>query len=356
MDLNNLLYFYKGKKVLVTGHTGFKGSWLCEILLMAGAEVYGYSLRPEEQSMFNLCKLEDNVHSRFADIRDFTELKAFFDFVKPDIVFHLAAQPIVLEGYKNPVETYGVNVMGTVNILDCLRLYSLPCSFVNITTDKVYLNREWEWGYREYERLDGYDPYSNSKSCSELVTATYKRSFFTSDSKIAISTARAGNVIGGGDFAKDRIVPDCVRAAETKQPLIVRNPSSTRPYQHVLEPLFAYLLLAYKQSCNMNLAGSFNVGPGDEGCFSTLQIVETFKKYWGETFTWETLKTNSGAPHEANFLRLDNTKIKSEIGWRPVWSLKETISSIVQWHKAPVNDRQDITQQQINAFIKASQI
>ena len=238
------LSIYKGKSVFVTGHTGFKGSWLCKILSGAGAVVTGYSLNPPtEPSLFEIAGIASDITSVIGDIRDYKSLKAAFDKAQPEIVLHLAAQPIVRDSYKEPAYTYETNVMGTVNILECVRNSDCVKSFLNVTTDKVYLNKEWAWGYRENEELDGFDPYSNSKSCSELVTHSYKNSFF-SDGKVAVSTARAGNVIGGGDFANDRIIPDCIRAAQKHEDIIVRNPFSTRPYQHVLEPLFAYLMIA----------------------------------------------------------------------------------------------------------------
>ena len=241
------LSFYRGKRVFVTGHTGFKGSWLCRMLVNAGAEVTGYSLNPPTTpSLFEIAVIEKDIHSVIGDIRDYKKLFAAVAEAKPEIVLHLAAQPIVRDSYKDPAYTYETNVMGTVNILECVRNSDTVRSFLNVTTDKVYLNKEWAWGYRENEELDGYDPYSNSKSCSELVTHSYKNSFFA-DGKVAISTARAGNVIGGGDFANDRIIPDCIRAAEKKEDIIVRNPFSTRPYQHVLEPLYAYLMIAAMQ-------------------------------------------------------------------------------------------------------------
>ena len=239
--------FYKGKRVFVTGHTGFKGSWLCKILANAGAEVTGYSLNPPTNpSLFEIAGIENDIHSIIGDIRDFDALKAAFDEAQPEIVLHLAAQPIVRDSYKDPRYTYETNVIGTVNLLECIRQSSFVKSVLNVTTDKVYHNNEWVWGYRENEPLDGFDPYSNSKSCSELVTHSYKNSFFT-DGTVAVSTARAGNVIGGGDFANDRIIPDCVRAMAAKQVIGVRNPYSTRPYQHVLEPLAVYLMIAQKQ-------------------------------------------------------------------------------------------------------------
>ena len=247
LTLEELKSFYNGKKVLVTGHTGFKGSWLVRILTLAGAQVTGYALNPPtDPNLFEIAGLEDTIHSVVGDVRDLAHLRRVFDEVKPEIVFHLAAQPIVRESYKEPVYTYETNVMGTVNILECVRLTDTVRSFLNVTTDKVYENKEWEYGYRECDPLDGYDPYSNSKSCSELVTHSYKKSFFE-DGRCAISTSRAGNVIGGGDFASDRIIPDCVRAAAAGKPIMVRNPHSTRPFQHVLEPLAVYLTIAMEQ-------------------------------------------------------------------------------------------------------------
>ena len=254
------LDFYKGKKVLVTGHTGFKGSWLSKILVLAGAEVTGYSLEPPTNpNLFDMAGLDGKINSVIGDIRDFDKLKKVFDDFKPEIVFHLAAQPIVITSYEQPKYTYETNVMGTVNIMECVRLSDSVKSVLNVTTDKVYKNNEWCWGYRECEPLDGYDPYSNSKSCSELVTHSYKASFFDK-TDIAVSTARAGNVIGGGDFADNRIIPDCVRASIAKKPIIVRNPNSTRPYQHVLEPLNAYLMIAEAQYNDKSLQGYYNVG------------------------------------------------------------------------------------------------
>ena len=262
--------FYRGKRVFVTGHTGFKGAWLCHILKKAGAEVTGYALQPPtDPSLFELDRTAEGMHSVIGDVCDFDSLYRAFCAARPEIVFHLAAQPIVRESYREPVYTYETNVMGTVHILECVRRTDCVRSFLNVTTDKVYENREWEWGYRENEPLDGFDPYSNSKSCSELVTHSYKDSFFA-DGRVAISTARAGNVIGGGDFANDRIIPDCVRSALEKKDIVVRNPHSTRPYQHVLEPVCAYLLIAQMQYEDGSYAGYYNVGPDDCDCFKTL--------------------------------------------------------------------------------------
>lgn len=325
------LEFYKGKKIFVTGHTGFKGSWLCKILSSAGAEVTGYSLEPAtEPSLYNIASIDKDVCSIIGDIRDLDSLKNIFDAVQPEIVFHLAAQPIVRDSYKNPVYTYETNVMGTVNICECVRNSKSVKSFLNVTTDKVYLNKEWPWGYRENEELDGYDPYSNSKSCSELVTHSYINSFFK-DLGIAVSTARAGNVIGGGDFACDRIIPDCVRAIVNKEDIIVRNPFSIRPYQHVLEPLYAYLMIAEKQYENIDYAGFYNVGPDDIDCYKTGELVDLFVKKWGEGLKW--INKYDGGPHEANFLKLDCSKLKATFGWKPHWKLEIAVEKVVEWTK-----------------------
>lgn len=326
------LSFYCGKRVLVTGHTGFKGSWLCKILTQAGAVVTGYSLEaPTNPDLFSLSGVEKDMTSVIGDVRDLEHMKKVFAQAQPEIVFHLAAQPIVRESYRAPVDTYATNVMGTVNVLECVRLNPCVKSVVNVTTDKVYLNREWSWGYRENEELDGFDPYSNSKSCSELVTHSYKNSFFD-NMDVAVSTARAGNVIGGGDFAPDRIIPDCVRAALAGKPIIVRNPHSTRPYQHVLEPLSAYMMIAQKQWENHDLQGYYNVGPDDCDCMTTGQLVDTFCKVWGNGLTWE--NQFSGGPHEANFLKLDCSYIKQRIGWFPKWHIETAIEKTVEWTKA----------------------
>ncbi len=269
----------------------------------------------------------------------------------PEIVFHLAAQPIVRTSYEDPVYTYETNVMGTVNILECVRKSNTVKSFLNVTTDKVYKNNEWEWGYREDEYLDGYDPYSNSKSCSELVTHSYKNSFFSSkDSKVRISTARAGNVIGGGDFAKDRIVPDCIRAVQNSQKIGVRNPYSIRPFQHVLEPLFAYLMIAKCQYEDENYAGYYNVGPNEEDCITTGELVTLFCKHWGEDANWENQFV--GGPHEANFLKLDCSKIKRTFGWRPTWNVEKAIEKTVEFEKA--NDKIKQMDKQICDFTEES--
>lgn len=326
------LSFYKGKNVFITGHTGFKGSWLTRVLVLAGANVTGYSLNPPvgEPSLFDLCDVKDRINSIIGDIRDLKALKEAFDKARPEIVFHLAAQPIVRESYKEPVYTYETNVMGTVNILECVRQSSTVKSFLNVTTDKVYKNNEWQRGYKEEDELDGYDPYSNSKSCSELVTHSYKASFF-GDRDVAISTARAGNVIGGGDFAHDRIIPDCVRAAMRNEAVVVRNPHSVRPFQHVLEPVYVYLMIAAKQAENISLAGYYNVGPDDSDCITTGELTDIFCEEWGEGQTW--INKYDGGPHEAGFLKLDCEKCKATFGWKPRFTIKEAVAMTVEWSK-----------------------
>lgn len=326
--------FYRNKRVFVTGHTGFKGSWLCQILLYAGAKVTGYSLpAPTQPSLFEIAELEDRMTSVIGDIRDRDALSRAFTQAEPEIVLHLAAQPIVRDSYRDPVYTYETNVMGTVNILECVRKSQSVRSFLNVTTDKVYRNNEWPWGYRENEMLDGFDPYSNSKSCSELVTHSYLNSFFSVPEASAISTARAGNVIGGGDFANDRIIPDCVRAVQADKLIIVRNPHSTRPYQHVLEPLFAYLMIAQKQYEDKKYAGWYNVGPDECDCVTTGELTDLFCRIWGTGAEWVN-QAEENAPHEASFLKLDCSKLKAVFGWKPRWHIDQAIEKTVEWTKA----------------------
>lgn len=349
------LLFYKNKKVLITGHTGFKGSWMCQLLIMAGAEVTGYALEPPTNpSLYNLCHLEKQINNVVGDIRDLNHLLEVFREVEPEVVIHMAAQPLVRESYNNPVYTYETNVMGTVNICEAVRQTPSVKSFVNVTTDKVYLNKEWEWGYRENEELNGFDPYSNSKSCSELVTSSYIRSFFD-NMPVAVSTVRAGNVIGGGDFATDRIIPDCIRAASAKQDIIVRNPFSTRPYEHVLEPIMAYLMIAKAQYEDKKYAGSYNVGPDDIDCWTTGDLVTLFCDKWnkvtGDNVKW--INQYDGGPHEANFLKLDCSKLKKTFGWKPRWNVEKTMEKIVEWSVA-YNKSEDIVsvmKKQISEFL-----
>ncbi len=348
------LSFYCGKRVFVTGHTGFKGSWLCRVLLNAGAEVTGYSLEPPtEPNLFSISGLKGKLTDIRGDIRDFDRLKAAFDEAKPELVFHLAAQPIVRRSYEEPRYTFETNVIGTVNLLECIRTAETPPrSFLNVTTDKVYLNTEREVGYREEDPLDGFDPYSNSKSCSELVTHSYARSFLA-DQGVAVSTARAGNVIGGGDFAKDRLIPDCVRAAVAGKPIILRNPRSVRPFQHVLEPVMAYLMIAARQWAEPNLAGWYNVGPEDRDCITVGELADLFCAAWGSGAHWED-RSEPDAPHEAGLLRLDCAKLKKTFGWAPRWDIRQAVERTVEWTLAwqRGEDIPALMDKQIKAFLE----
>lgn len=347
------LSFFKGKRILLTGHTGFKGSWLSLVLANAGAEVTGYSDVVRNLSLFSIARIADRINHTLGDIRDYDLLRVIFEKIKPEIVIHMAAQPLVRDSYNDPIYTYETNVMGTVNILECTRSSSSVKSFLNVTTDKVYYNKEWEWPYRENDMLDGYDPYSNSKSCSELVTHCYARSFFA-DSSVSISTARAGNVIGGGDFANDRIIPDCVRSAKINETIFVRNPNSVRPYQHVLEPLLAYLLICEKQYSNRNYMGSYNIGPDLPDCITTGELVELFCKYWGNGLDWKK-NTPKNSPHEANFLKLDCSRIKSVFGWSPKWNVKKAVKTTVDWTKEWLDNKNiiEIMQTQIKEYLES---
>ncbi|MCI9282746.1 MAG: CDP-glucose 4,6-dehydratase [Lachnospiraceae bacterium] len=349
-NLETCRQFYQGKRILVTGHTGFKGSWLCRILTLAGAQVTGYSLEPPtDPSLFRLMELEKTMDSVRGDIRDFAYLQKTFERVQPELVIHLAAQALVRDSYQKPVYTYETNVMGTVNLLECVRQFPCVKSVLNVTTDKVYENQEWEYGYREKDPLDGYDPYSNSKSCSELVTHSYKKAFF-GDGRCAISTARAGNVIGGGDFAKDRIVPDCVRAQAVGEEIVVRNPYSTRPFQHVMEPLFTYLEIVQKQYEDRVFQGYYNVGPDDVDCVTTGQLATMFCELWGENAHW--VNRHDGGPHEANFLKLDCSKLKRVFGWQPRWHIREALALTVDWSRAYLKgeDMLAVTDRQIREY------
>lgn len=326
------LSFYKDKKVLITGHTGFKGSWLSRILINAGALVTGYSLAPQKQpNLFEIAGIKGRMTSIIGDICNYRKLYNTFVSAKPEVVFHLAAQPIVRNGYRNPRLTYETNVMGTVNMLECVRLCSCVKSVLNVTTDKVYRNNEWIWGYREEDLLCGSDPYSNSKSCSELVTYCYKKSFLK-NSCVSLSTARAGNVIGGGDFANDRIIPDCIRAIMSNQVIYVRNPHSIRPYQHVLEPLTAYLTIAEKQYENKEYEGSYNIGPDDSDCITTGELVELFCRQWGDDIIWKK-DENADKMCETNYLKLDCSKVKKVFDWKPCWHIEKSLNRTIRFTK-----------------------
>jgi CDP-glucose 4,6-dehydratase len=346
------ILFYKNKKIFVTGHTGFKGTWLCHILLCSGAKVTGYALEPPTKpSLFEQTRLDNRINSIIGDIREREKLIKTVQEAKPEIIFHLAAQPLVRRSYRESALTYEINVMGTVNILEAVRCAPSVKSFVNITTDKVYENKEWHWGYRENENLCGFDPYSNSKSCSELVTFSYRNSFFPLKDSPAISTACSGNVIGGGDYSEDRIIPDCVKAAKACKDIILRNPCSIRPYQHVLDCLSGYLLLAEKQYNNRELAGSYNFGPDDESCISTGGLADLFCDAWGEDMCW-TIQEDSG-PHEATFLKLDCSKAKVMLGWKPRWDIKTAMKKTVEFAKADTDSEQlDCVRKQIELYFR----
>lgn len=375
IDENKLKEFYNGKKVLITGHTGFKGSWMCRVLKVLGADVYGYALKPPTNpSLFETLCIADDIHNYEGDVRDLPGLLHVFSTVKPEIVIHMAAQPLVRESYKDPVGTYSSNVMGTVNVLECCRICDSVISAVNVTTDKVYRNNEQDEGYIETDYLDGYDPYSNSKSCSELVTHSYMQSFFSNENMnpdgvhnriLPVSTCRAGNVIGGGDFALDRIIPDCFRAAQNHEDIIVRNPYSTRPYEHVLEPVFTYLMVAMEQSFDKKLASNYNVGPDDESCVTTGQLVNKFCDAWNMTqvscglsndddIKW--INKHDGGPHEAGFLKLNCNKLKSTFDWKPTWNIDDTITKTVEWYSEYMHDGNimDVTDKQIKEFMEGN--
>ena len=365
------LDFWKNKRILVTGHTGFKGSWLTEALLLAGAEVTGYALEPPtDPSLFELLKLKDRMRSVTGDIRDLEHLMEVFRETQPEFVLHMAAQPIVRLSYREPVMTYETNVMGTVNICECVRQCPGVRSFLNVTTDKVYENGEKGTGFVETDRLDGYDPYSNSKSCSELVTHGYVRSFLK-EQGVAVSTARAGNVIGGGDFAPDRIVPDCVRAAESGSPLVLRNPDSVRPFQHVLEPVMVYLDILEKQAADPSLAGAYNVGPDLSDCVRTGELAQLFADAWnpkeaeregsaagagseGRPGKFRIEIRPDGGPHEAGFLRLECSKLKKTFGWEARWHIAEAVQKTADWSRAWLcgEDMIRVTDAQIREFLR----
>lgn len=348
-----MLEFFNNKKILVTGHTGFKGTWICKILTNTGAKVTGFALKPPTvPSLFEISGIEENMNSVIGDIRDYPSLLKVFKEFKPEIVIHMAAQSLVRDSYKHPRYTYETNVMGTVNVLECVLKTDSVKSILIVTTDKVYRNNEWEWGYRENDPLEGYDPYSNSKSCSELVTQSYKNSFF-SNGKVAVSTVRSGNVIGGGDFSKDRIIPDCVRAAAEKKKIIIRNPNSIRPYQHVLEPLNVYLQIVQMQYDDIKYAGSFNVGPNESDCITTEQLVRLFCNEWGNGLTWVN-KCDDNSLHEANVLRLDCSRIKNVFGWSPRWTIEKAVDKTIEWTRGYFNNENisEIMDRQIKEFMR----
>jgi CDP-glucose 4,6-dehydratase len=349
--------FWSGKKVFVTGHTGFKGSWLAIWLDMLGAEVTGYALDPlTENDNFVLSGIKSRISHHTGDIRNFEALHASINIARPEIVFHLAAQPLVRESYRTPKETYDINVGGTVNLLESCRLIDSVKVIVNITTDKCYENREWVWGYRENDQLGGYDPYSSSKACSELVIAAYRTSFFNPEEYAShgksLASARAGNVFGGGDWQADRILPDCIRHLESGEAIVVRNPKAVRPWQHVLEPLSGYLLLAERMFENpTEYAGAWNFGPEDTSFLTVGMLVDMVVKAWGDG-AWED-RSVPGAVHEANMLKLDVTKAKTLLGWSPVWNIDRAVSETVRWYKGYRNHHvYERCVSQINSYTK----
>jgi CDP-glucose 4,6-dehydratase len=349
---------YKNRKVLITGHTGFKGSWLCLLLHKLGADVYGYALEsPTQPSLFHEAKVDELLTSEVGDIRDLDHLLRFMQHVQPEIVIHMAAQPLVRESYKIPVDTYAINVMGTVNLLEACRLTPGIKAIVNVTTDKCYENREWHWGYRENEAMGGFDPYSNSKGCSELVTSAYRNSYFNpakyADHGVALASARAGNVIGGGDWANDRLIPDFIRSIVNGEIIKIRSPYAIRPWQHVLEPLTGYLMLAAKLFTEgTGFAEGWNFGPDDKDAKNVEWITSTLCQLWGDNAGYE-IDTNP-QPHEANYLKLDCSKAKAELGWYPKWDIESTLKSIVEWNMAYLNkaDIRKITEKQIDQYFE----
>ena len=326
--------FWEGKKVFLTGHTGFKGSWLSLWLQSMGATVKGYALNPPTTpSLFLEANVGDNMDSEIGDIRDLADLKKSMISFNPEVLIHMAAQPLVRQSYLDPIETYSTNVMGTVNVLEAARSCKELKAIVSVTTDKCYENKEWSWGYRENEPMGGHDPYSNSKGCAELVTSAYRSSFFHTADTPSIATARAGNVIGGGDWAEDRLIPDILTAFEKSESVVIRNPLSTRPWQHVLEPLSGYLVLAqHLFEKGEEFAEGWNFGPKDEDCKPVSWILDKMVTTWGEGASWELDKKSH--PHEAGYLKLDCSKAASKLNWHPSWSLEKTLHSIVNWHQA----------------------
>lgn len=354
--------FWQGKRVFITGHTGFKGSWLSLWLAEMGAELKGFSLQPPtDPNLFEMISLSDVMESEIGDIRDFEKLRNSMQAFKPEIVFHMAAQPLVRLSYDEPIETYSTNVMGTVHLLEAVKQTGGVKAVINITSDKCYENREWVWGYREHEAMGGYDPYSNSKGCAELVAAAYRSSFFNPEQYakhgVALASVRAGNVIGGGDWAKDRLIPDILRSCENHQPVVIRNPHSIRPWQHVLEPLSGYILIAQRlYNDGIEFAEGWNFGPREDDAKPVEFIVDTVVKLWGEDASWQL--DGKDHPHEAHYLKLDCSKARMRLGWQPRWGLVETLGRIVEWHKAWTNgeDMLVCTKREINDYMTSSSL
>lgn len=349
--------FWQDKKVFITGHTGFKGSWLCLWLYSLGAKVTGYALQPPTTpSLFELCKIEGLVSHIIGDVRDAEALNNAMNKVQPEIVIHMAAQPLVRDSYKIPAETYTINVMGTVHLFEAVRQCKSVKAVVNVTTDKCYENKEWLWGYRENEPMGGYDPYSNSKACSELVTASYRNSFFHpskyAEHGVAIASARAGNVIGGGDWAADRLIPDCINSLLYNKRIYIRSPQAIRPWQHVLEPLSGYLMLAQKlYEEGIPFAEGWNFGPNDSDSKPVEWIVQKMCEQWGGNASYEI--DTSPQPHEASYLKLDCSKARMRLAWEPRWNLEQALSKIIEWVSAYRENQnmRDVCLQQIKQYV-----
>lgn len=348
--------FWKNKKVLITGHTGFKGSWLCLWLNSLGTDITGYALEPPtDPSLFKLCRINEIVNSVISDIRDFSALQSAIQLAAPEIIIHMAAQPLVRESYLNPTETYMTNVMGTVNLLNSIRNCNSVRVVINVTTDKCYENKEWFWGYRETEPLGGYDPYSSSKACSEIVTSAFRNSFFNikdyDTHRVAVASARAGNVIGGGDWADDRLIPDCIRSLLENKEIHIRNPNATRPWQHVLDPLSGYMILAKKlYNFGPDYSEAWNFGPNDDDARSVEWVVKKLCSKWGNKASY--VVDNGTHPHEANYLKLDISKVKSRLSWAPTWDINTAIEKTIEWSKAYLKneDLRECCLKQINEF------
>jgi CDP-glucose 4,6-dehydratase len=350
--------FFKNRKILITGHTGFKGSWLSLLLNQLGAQVYGYALTPPTSpSLYEAARIDELITSFIGDIRDYTHLSDVIQKVQPEIILHMAAQPLVRQSYKFPVETYSVNVMGTVHLLDACRNVSSVKAIVNVTTDKCYENREWHWGYREDEPMGGFDPYSNSKGCSELITSAFRSSYFNpekfAEHGVGLATARAGNVIGGGDWAEDRLIPDFIRAIINGESVNIRSPFAIRPWQFVMEPLYGYLILAYKlYTQGPKFSGGWNFGPSDEDAKNVEWITRTVCELWGQGASYSI--DSNPQPHEANYLKLDCSKARAELDWTPAWDIYTTLESIVDWNKALLADQnmREVTEIQISKYLQ----
>jgi len=346
------LEFWKDKRVFITGHTGFKGAWTVLWLKRMGAVIKGYALEPSTSpSLFGIANVEEGIESQTGDIRDLDTLKKSILEFEPEIVIHMAAQPLVRLSYKDPVGTYETNVMGVVNLLESVRACASIKSVINVTTDKCYENNEWDWGYRENEPMGGHDPYSNSKGCAELVTSAYRKSFFGSESSVSLASCRAGNVIGGGDWSDDRLIPDVLHAFVKGEPVLIRNPFATRPWQHVLEPISGYLTLAEKlYDTDNEFDEGWNFGPRYKDVRTVGGVLDYLVAHWPKSASWQL--DSEEQPHEAQLLKLDISKAKVKLNWQPLWELDTTLQLIIDWHQSWLNgeDMQTVTLNQIISY------